>query len=101
MGLSLCQTPTGIGDSSISPIFQDLVQDSPQDRTTSIHVQLERLSKVGIGQNGHCGAEMLKFVKGPLAPVIPDDGIPLLACIFIVCQFVQGPGICANLGIDQ
>ena len=49
MGLSLGQTPTGIGDDGISPIIPDLVQNSPQAITTSIGVQFEMLSKVSIG----------------------------------------------------
>ena len=59
MGLSLGQTPPGIGDYGISPIITDLLEDIPQARPTSVSVQLERFSKVGIGQNVHCGAQML------------------------------------------
>ena len=38
MGLSLGQTPTGIGDDGISPIIMSLVEDSPQARLTSVSV---------------------------------------------------------------
>ena len=55
MGLSLGQTPSGIGDDGIGPIIMGLVEDSPKTIPTSIGVQLEGLGKVGIGENRHSG----------------------------------------------
>ena len=76
MGLSHGKT-AGIGDDGIHPVITDLVQDSPQTRPASIGVQLEQLSKVGIGWDGYCGAQMLQFIEQLPAPVIPGDGCPL------------------------
>ena len=98
MGLSLGQTPTGIGEDGIHPVIMDLDEDSPQARPASISVQLERFIKVSIGQNGHCGAQTLQLIKGPFAPVILGDGCPLLTCIFAGHQFMQGPGYMCKLG---
>ena len=50
MGLSLGQSPAGIGNDGIDPIIMALVEGSPQARPTIIGVQLERHGKVGIGQ---------------------------------------------------
>ena len=82
MGLGPGQTHAVIGDDGTCPVIMDLVEDSPQARPASIGVQLERISKVGIGQDGHCGAQMLQFTEGLLAPVVAADGCPLLTCIF-------------------
>ena len=38
MGLSLGQTPAGIGDNGIHPIITGLVENSPQARPTGIGV---------------------------------------------------------------
>ena len=46
MGLSLCQTPTGIGDDGISFVVMSLVEDSHQTRSASIGMQFKRLSKL-------------------------------------------------------
>ena len=46
MGLSLCQTPTGIGDNGIGPVIISLVEHSPQARPTSISVQFKGLLKL-------------------------------------------------------
>ena len=53
---------------------------------------------IGIGQNGCCGAQMLQFIKRPLAPIVPGDGCPLLTCIFARHQFMQGLGCLHELG---
>ena len=82
MGLSLCQTATGIGDDSIGPIMMSLVEDSPQARPTCIAVQFKRLSKISIGKNGCCGAQTLQVVEGLPAPVVQSDAHPQFACIF-------------------
>ena len=100
MDLSLNQTPAGIGDNGISLVIPDLVEDSPKVKPISISVQLERLSKVSIGQNRHCGAQVLQFVEGPFAPVIPGDGSHHVSCVFARCQFVQGPGNLHEQGIN-
>ena len=63
MGLGLGQTPVGIGDDGICPIIMGLVEGSPLAGPTSIGVQLERLGKVGIGQIGCCGVQMLQLIK--------------------------------------
>ena len=91
MGLSLCLTPTGVGG-GISPIIMRLVEDMLQVRPTSIGVQFKRLSKIGIGKNGCCGAQALQAIKEPLAPVIPGGGHPFLTIVLAGCQFMQGSG---------
>ena len=63
MVVNLGQTPTGIGNDGISPIVMGLVEDNPQARPASISVQFKRLGKIGIGQNGHCGAQMHQVIK--------------------------------------
>ena len=90
MDLSLDQTPADIGYDGISPIIMGLVEESPQTGPASIGVQLERLGKVSIGQNGCCSAQILPFIECLLAPVIPGDGCPHLTCIFARHQCVQG-----------
>ena len=89
LGLSLCQTPTCIGDGSISPILM---------RPASIGEQFKRLSKSGIGKNGCCGAQAPQVIKRLLVITIPGDGHPLLTCILIRCHFVQGMGYLCELG---
>ena len=98
MGLSLGQTPTGIVDDGISSIIMSLVEDSPQARHIIFSVQLERLGKISIGQNGFCGTQTLQFIKWLLEPVILGDGHPLLACILARHQFKQGSGYLCELG---
>ena len=41
-GLSLCQTPTGIGNDDFSSVIMSLVEDSPQARPASISVQFKK-----------------------------------------------------------
>ena len=91
-GLSLCQTPTGIGNDGISPIIKSLIEGSPQTRPASISVQFKRLHKIGVGKNGCCGTQVLQVIKGPLAPAVPGDGCLLLTCVSTGHQFVQGLG---------
>ena len=83
---------------SIYHIITGVVEDSPQARPTSICVQLERLGRVGIGQNECCGAQTLEFIECLLVPVIPGDGCPHFTCVFAGCQFVQGSGYLQELG---
>ena len=89
MGLSICQTPSGIGNDGIGPIVTSLVEDSPQVRPASVSVQFKRIHKIGVGKNGHCDAQVLQIIKGPLASVIPGDGHPHLTCVLARCQNVQ------------
>ena len=63
VSLSLCLTPTGIGNGGIGSVIMSLVEDSPQTRLTSISVQFKRLGEIGIGKNGHHGAEMLQVIE--------------------------------------
>ena len=63
MGFSLCQTPTGIGYDSISPIVTSLVKDSPQARPTSVSMELERPLEIGIGKNRCHSAQMLQVIE--------------------------------------
>ena len=94
MVFSLCQAPTSIGYDSISPIITSLIEDSPQNRPTSVGMQFKRPRKIGIGKNRSHGAQALQFVKCLLAPVIPNSLLP--ACI--VCQLMQGLGYLCELG---
>ena len=67
-------------------------------RPTNIIMQFKRLSKISIGKNGPCGAQMFQFIEGPLAPAVPGDGHPLLAYIFARHLFMQGLGYLHELG---
>ena len=98
MGISLGQTPTGIGNDGTSPVIISLVEDSPQARSTSIDVQFERLGKIDIGQNGCCGAQTLLVIELLLASVTPGAGSPLLSCILARHQFLQGLDYLHELG---
>ena len=93
VGLSLCQTPTGIGFESISPIIPSLIEARP----TSISMELER-HQIGIGKYRYHSAQTLQAAEWLLAPVIPGDGCLLLACVFTECQFVQGLGCWCECG---
>ena len=44
----LCQTPTGVGDDSISTSFMSLVEHNPQTRPTSIGMELKRPGEIHI-----------------------------------------------------
>ena len=101
MGLSLCQTPFGLGNDGISFVITSLVEDTPQTRSASISVQFKRPSKIGIRKNGHCGAQMLQVIKGPLTPVVPGDGCPLHTCILLNINSCRGQATCVNLGINS
>ena len=98
MGLSLCQTPTGIGNDGSSPVIMSLVDESPQSRPASISVQFKRLHKIGVGKSGCHGAQAFQVIKRLLAPVISGDGHPLLTCILARHQFMQGLGHLCKLG---
>ena len=47
VGFSLCQTPTGIGYDSISPIITSLVENRSQARPTGVGMELEMPLKIG------------------------------------------------------
>ena len=96
VGLSLCQTPTGIGNNRISPIFM-----SPWARPTSIGMKFEILHKIGVGKNRHHSAQTLQVIKWLLAPVVPHDGCLLLACIFNRHLSVQQLGYLCELGDES
>ena len=100
MDLSLGHIPAGIGDEGISPIIMGLVEDSPQARPTSVSMQLERLSKVGIGQNRQCGTQTLHFIKGLLASVIQVMAALFLHVFLPVVNSCRGRAICMNLEIN-
>ena len=98
VGFSLCQTHAGIGNDGIITVIMSLVEDSPQARPASVSVQFERPHEISIGMNGHCGAQALQVIKGPLTHVIPSDSHLLLACSFARCQFMQGSSYLYKLG---
>ena len=100
VGFSLCQAPTGVGFDSISPIIISLTENGPQPRPASVGMQFKRPRKIGIGKNGHCGAQAAQLTKHLLAPVILNDIAFFLPTFSLDISLCMGQATCANLGMN-